>query len=184
MQSAPYTNNKQNKKLARGLLIGTVNSIFLGQFMSTTFPINTANIGKPADIPFRSSIDFQQQVLGLRAKRQEILAGNIANADTPTYKARDIDFGANLRAAIKGRAEDKNLNLTTTSARHLQGTNQIYSKDPELLYRVPAQMSADGNTVEMDHERNQFAENAIRYNASVGFVSGSLKTLMSAVQGQ
>ena len=135
-----------------------------------------------SSVYFRSGIDFQQAVLGLRAHRQEILAGNIANADTPTYKARDFDFQNALKEAIAGR-ESSALPLSMTSPAHLSGASEN-SGLPDLLYRVPAQMAADGNTVEMDHERNQFTENALRYNASVTFINGHLKSLLSAIQPQ
>lgn len=131
-----------------------------------------------------SSIDnalaFQQQALGLRAHRQQILAGNIANADTPHYKARDFDFSSALKNAMAGRASG-DLPMSTTSAGHLQ--NGVNAGMPTLMYRKEMQSSVDGNTVSMDIERAQFSENAMQYEAGVRFISGKLKTLMSAVQG-
>ncbi len=120
-----------------------------------------------------------QQALTLRAHRQQVLAGNIANADTPHYQARDFDFATALRDALAGRSEG-NLNLVTTSERHFQG-----SADPgtvRLMYRQASQASADGNTVDMDVERAQFAENAIYYEAGMSFLSGKVKTLLAALQ--
>jgi flagellar basal-body rod protein FlgB len=124
---------------------------------------------------------FQQQALGLRAHRQQVLASNIANADTPNYKARDFDFSAALKDAMAGR-NGGNLPLASTSGRHLQGSGD--SGPARLMYRKETQSSVDGNTVNMDVERAQFAENAIQYEAGITFISGKIKTLLSAIQGQ
>ena len=126
--------------------------------------------------------NFQQAALGLRAQRQQIIAGNIANADTPNYKARDIDFSAALKNAVARRDAGGSLALAATSSRHLQGTSD--SGPVRLLYRTPMQPSADGNTVEMDVERAAFSENAIRYEAGLRFITGRVKTLLTAIQGQ
>ena len=126
-----------------------------------------------------NALSFQQQALGLRAQRQQILAGNIANADTPNYKARDFDFSAALKAAVAGRSSG-NLALATSNTAHFPGSTQ--ESTARLLYRNPVQPSADGNTVEMDIERAQFSENAVQYEAGVTFISGQIKTLLSAVQ--
>lgn len=128
-----------------------------------------------------NAFSFQQQALSLRANRQQVLAGNIANADTPNYKARDFDFSTALKDAVAGR-NGGNLALSSTSGRHLQGSGD--SGPAKLLYRQESQSSVDGNTVNMDVERAQFAENAIQYEASVTFISSQIKTLMSAIQGQ
>jgi flagellar basal-body rod protein FlgB len=124
---------------------------------------------------------FQQQALGLRAYRQQVLAGNIANADTPHYKARDFDFAAALQQAVAGRGEGS-LTLARTHAGHLPGSGGEDS--PRLLYRTPVQDSADGNTVEMDVERAQFADNALRYEAGLAFITHQLKLYTSALQQQ
>ncbi len=130
--------------------------------------------------PIDRALSFQQQALGLRAHRQQVLAGNIANADTPHYKARDFDFSTALKNAMAGRASG-DLTLTTTSVRHLTGGGDAGA--PSLLYRKETQSSVDGNTVDMDIERAKFAENAVHYEAGVTFISGKFKTLLSAVQG-
>ena len=119
-------------------------------------------------------------LLTLRANRQQVLAGNIANADTPNFKARDFDFASTLAKAVDGRGEGT-LALTTTSPRHLSGNAE--SGLSSLSYRQPTQASADGNTVEMDVERAQFSENAMYYEAGMTFISGQIKTLLTAVQG-
>ena len=126
-----------------------------------------------------NALSFQQQVLGLRAQRQQILAGNIANADTPHYQARDFEFSTALKEAVAGRSSGK-LTLATTDAAHLPGAAQESSA--RLLYRNPVQPSADGNTVDMDVERAQFSENAVQYEAGVAFITAQIKLLTAAVQ--
>lgn len=123
-------------------------------------------------------VNFHQQALGLRAKRQEILSGNVANADTPNFKARDIDFSSVLTEKLN--TESASNKLVTTSPKHIR----LRSDDvvQNALYRIPQQASADGNTVEMDTERAKFADNAIRYDASVNFISGQFRSLLSAIQ--
>ena len=128
-----------------------------------------------------SSLAFQQQALTLRANRQQVLAGNIANADTPNFKARDFDFAAALQNALSGRGEG-NLALATTSARHLPGSAEMAPMS--LMYRQPTQNGVDGNTVEMDVERAQFSENSIHYEAGMTFISGKIRTMLTAIQGQ
>ncbi len=122
---------------------------------------------------------FQEKALGLRAHRQQVLAGNIANADTPNYQARDFDFSTALQGAVAGR-RGGDLSLARTSARHLTtGGGQPAAR---LMYRVPTQNSADGNTVEMDVERAQFAENAVQYEAGLSFITHQIKLLNAALQ--
>ncbi len=124
---------------------------------------------------------FHQTALSLRAGRQELLASNIANADTPNYKARDIDFASALQGAMTGSTAK--LEMTQSSSAHLQGTTNDSILGAPALYRRPMQPSADGNTVEMDVERAQFADNALRYEASVKFISDDIKEVMQAIQG-
>ena len=124
---------------------------------------------------------LHQVALNLRAARQELIASNIANADTPNYKARDIDFSSALKGALGGTSTT--LQLEATAARHLSGddTGETVMGAP-VQYRVPVQPSADGNTVDMDVERAQFADNAMRYEASVRFVSSKAKNVLAALQ--
>lgn len=124
---------------------------------------------------------FQQTALSLRAARQELLASNIANADTPNYKARDIDFASALRNALAGTSTE--LPVAQTSPMHLEGKEGGTILGAPVMYRKPVQPSADGNTVDMDVERAQFADNALRYEASVRFVSEQLKATLAAIQG-
>ena len=123
---------------------------------------------------------FHQQALELRNFRQQLLASNIANADTPGYKARDINFGSALQAAIEKNSDKQTQGgaLKTTGA---SASNLVM--DQQVLYRTATQPSIDGNTVEMDTERAQFADNAVRIEASLTFLNGQIKTLLSAIQG-
>ncbi len=128
-----------------------------------------------------SSLRFHQEALNLRAQRQEILSANIAHADTPNYKARDIDFSSNLTQALERGRQSQSVALTSTSSRHLAG-NASSASSAELLYRTPNQSSMDGNTVEMDVERVNFADNALRYEANLTLISSKIKSMLSAVQ--
>ena len=130
---------------------------------------------------FDEAIAFQSKALGLRAYRQQVLAENIANADTPNYKARDFSFKSALDSAMAGRATG-GLAMERTAPGHLSGTTGRALAD--LKFRQPMQSSADGNTVEMDVERAEFAENALRYEASLTFINSRIKGLMTAIQGQ
>lgn len=123
---------------------------------------------------------FQQTALSLRGARQELLASNIANADTPNYKARDIDFASALKNALAGTSTE--LPVVKTSPQHLEGNAGSSVMGAPVMYRKPIQPSADGNTVDMDVERAQFTDNALRYEASVRFVSEQMKSMLTALQ--
>ncbi|MBT8067677.1 MAG: flagellar basal body rod protein FlgB [Gammaproteobacteria bacterium] len=112
-----------------------------------------------------------------RAQRNEVLSSNIANADTPNYKARDLDFGQVLKGA-----RQESINLKTTSDLHKQAWG-MSKQGAMTMYRVPTQPSLDGNTVSIDVEQAQFAENALQYRASLAFLDGSIRTLRSAIKG-
>lgn len=118
-----------------------------------------------------------ERALSLRAHRNEVLSSNIANADTPNYKARDLDFGQALKSA-----KLESISMTTTSDLHKQawGTSKDGAK---MMYRIPSQPSLDGNTVSTDVEQAQFAENALQYRASLAFLDGSIRTLRMAIKG-
>lgn len=131
-------------------------------------------------------LNFHQTALNLRTQRQQILASNIANADVPQFKARDIDFSKALQGALAQSGE--RVGLAVTSSRHLHpaagsGASAGSSTSPDLLYRVPHQDSIDGNTVDMDAERAQFADNAIHVEANLTFLNSQLKTMLAAIQG-
>jgi len=120
---------------------------------------------------------FNQNALDLRAFRQQLLAANIANADTPGYKARDIDFAAALSDIAAGRA----VTLRATDARHLAAPAS--DAPAAVLYRSPQQPSIDGNTVDMDVERNRFADNAVHYDANLTFLNSQIKLMLAAITG-
>lgn len=124
----------------------------------------------------------QRVALNARTYRQELLASNIANADTPNYKARDIDFKSALQGALSGRNEGS-LDLNRTSERHLVGAASG-PLSAAVRYRTEFQSAVDGNTVNMDIERSSFAENAIQTEAMLTFINGRFRTLSAAIQGQ
>jgi len=128
------------------------------------------------------TVRFHQTALSLRGARQELLASNIANADTPNFKARDIDFASALQGAMNGSTEK--LAVAKSSTMHFDGNAGGSILGSPVMYRRPVQPSADGNTVDMDVERAQFTDNALRYEASVKFVSEKMKGILSAIQGQ
>lgn len=125
------------------------------------------------------ALDFYQQALGLRHQRQQVLASNIANADTPHYKARDFNFAEALSRASR---REGGLALSTTSARHIVGGTNGSGVARDLLYRVPDQPSLDGNTVNMDRERVQFADNSVRYQTALTMARARIQGLKSAMQ--
>ena len=128
-----------------------------------------------------SALRFHQEALNLRARRQEVLSANIAHADTPNYKARDFEFSSSLSKAVERGRQSTSMSLASTSSRHMAGEAQA-GGDSELLYRTPTQSSIDGNTVEMDVERVNFADNAMRYEANLTVLGSKIKTLLAAVQ--
>lgn len=127
------------------------------------------------------SMQLNGAALRLRAERQQVLAANIANADTPGFKAADFDFGRALKDAARGSAAQSGVRLTASVPGHIGGASS--STSALLAYRTPAQGSIDGNSVEMDAERARFADNAVRYEASLRFLNGQVKTILSAIQG-
>jgi flagellar basal-body rod protein FlgB len=110
-----------------------------------------------------------------------MLASNIANADTPNYKARDIDFSAAMTRALNQSAGAAT-ELTKTTSVHLKAQGSVDGSAP--LYRPSIQGNVDGNTVDMDVERNQFTDNAIRYEASLTILNMQIRNILSAIQGQ
>jgi len=120
--------------------------------------------------------------MNLRASRQEVLASNIANADTPHYKARDLDFASALSNAMGGNVGAP-MGLKQTSARHLQGEPGSPFGDA-LKYRTEYQGAVDGNTVNMDVERASFAENAIQYETLLTVMRNRFGDLRMAMQSQ
>ena len=117
--------------------------------------------------------------LRLRSQRLSLLASNIANAATPGYQARDIDFRAALERAASARATGSGSTSAALPARAEDAT----PFGAELLYRTAVQPSIDNNTVDIDVERAQFADNAVRYEANLMFVSTQVKAMLAAIQG-
>lgn len=127
-------------------------------------------------------LNFQKVAMNTFRFRQEILAANIANADTPKYQSRDIDFEKILREASNLETHEKKsiMNLHLTSKNHFNRKNiQYFVKN--LLYRIPDQPSADQNTVDMNRERINFLENSIRYHASITITNGYIKNMTSVL---
>lgn len=128
-----------------------------------------------------NSLDFQTQALVLRSERQRLIASNIANADTPGYQARDMDFASALREATGAqRPADA---MATTQRGHIAPPAGARA-EANLKYALQSQTSLDRNTVDMDRERATFADNAVHYEATLRFINGSVKTLTSAITGQ
>ncbi|HQU81041.1 MAG TPA: flagellar basal body rod protein FlgB [Azonexus sp.] len=138
----------------------------LGTTHTSHLPANENGLGKKTE-------DFQQKMLGIRAYRQQILASNIANADTPGYKAMDIDI-----TEAAGGEQSPPLQLNASSLGHLKGNTYWLN----LKYHVPSQAAADGNTVEMDVERQKFAENSLMYQFSLDRVGGEFKDMKELFQ--
>jgi flagellar basal-body rod protein FlgB len=143
-----------------------------------------------------NGMDFQAKALVIRAERQRVIASNIANADTPNYVGRDINFKEAMGAALNGgnsassltQSSSASSNDGTSHARHipLQSTLGSLSNDGStaLAYTIQSQPSMDGNSVDLDHERANFVDNSVRYEATLRFINGSSKTILSAIQGQ
>lgn len=128
-------------------------------------------------ISFDRALGIHEKALGARVQRAEILANNLVNADTPGFKARDIDF----RAALSG-AQDDVLRLSQTSGQHIPASGA--GADGDLLYRNPLQPSIDGNTVDSQVELAQYTRNAMDYQSSFQFLNSKFKGLVSAIKGE
>ena len=129
------------------------------------------------------TLDFQAQALVLRSERQRLIASNIANADTPGYVARDMDFAQALRQAT-GTLEPART-LAVSRPGHIGAPNGAPAAGAaSLRYAVAAQTNLDRNTVDMDRERASFADNAVKYEATLRFINGNVRTSLSAITGQ
>jgi len=128
---------------------------------------------------FNNIFGIHERALYAAADRASVLAANIANADTPNYKARDYDFAA----VLAGENAGGGLAMTRTHAGHLQSAD-AGSAAGELKYRIPYQPSQDGNTVEAPVEEAQFGQNAIRYQMSLDAISRQVSALQLAIAGQ
>lgn len=119
------------------------------------------------------------QALSARARRAEVLAANLANSDTPGYKARDLSFSGLL--AVDGGALPPVM-ARATHAAHVQPA-ALAASGGELLYRSPNQPALDGNTVDTQVEQAEFARNALHYQASLGFLNGRIRSILTAIRG-
>jgi len=131
-------------------------------------------------ISLENALGMREQALRLRSERANILSSNLANADTPNYKARDIDFRAEMQARM-GRADFAM--MKQTSARHIQlstSGDAGYSK----LYRTPGQPSIDGNTVEEHVEHAEFMKNSLEFQVAFTMLNSSFKGLSKAIRGE
>lgn len=129
---------------------------------------------------FDSYLGVHEPALHLQSRRAEVLASNLANLDTPGYKARDIDFKAALQMQDSNGMPSGM--LQTTNSKHIQPEEMMHGY--ELAYRNPYQPSLDGNTVEHQVELAAYSDNAMRYLATLRFVSGKFNTLQTAIKGQ
>jgi flagellar basal-body rod protein FlgB len=128
------------------------------------------------------ALDFQSQALVLRAERQRLIASNIANADTPGYQARELDFANALRQATGSSQRNSFGNgLATTHAGHVAGVQSL-REEPGLLYARHSQDAIDRNTVDLDRERASFADNSVKYEATLRFINGSVRSMLDAMK--
>jgi flagellar basal-body rod protein FlgB len=127
-------------------------------------------------------LGIHAQALGVESRRAQLLAANLANADTPNFKARDLDFKAALAAA--GAPASGVLPLRLTQGAHQDAAGATAAADPALLYRVPLAPALDGNTVDTQLEQATFAENAVRYQATLTLLNSRLRGLLTAITGQ
>lgn len=127
---------------------------------------------------FDDAFGIHPRALLLRSQRAEVIAANLANADTPGYKARDFDFQKALNQEMQGLVR-----VHTTHQRHIQPDPGLVP-EAQMLYRSPMQPSLDGNTVDTEREHTAFSANAIEYQASLGFLNGKISGLRKALRGE
>jgi len=133
-------------------------------------------------INFSKALGIHEQALGFRAQRAEVLANNIANADTPHYKARDLDFASVLAGQAERQAGGSN-SLVRTSQQHFDADGMQLA-DPGLRFRNPHHASIDQNTVDLQVEQSMYAENAVQFQASFTLLNNKFKGLMMALRGE
>ena len=133
-------------------------------------------------VPKYDSLAFGEQVLKLRTYRQQILGNNLANSDTPGFKARDINFADVLKNELAGQTRSGGLKLAVTNYAHLKGKVSI--ENPNLLYRVPNQPAMDGNTVDGDVELSELTKNSLFTESALTMLGGTIRSRMSAITGQ
>lgn len=131
-------------------------------------------------ISFSNALGIHEATLQLRTQRAEVLASNLANVDTPNYKARDIDFKAALKNQMS--ADSAATHMKATSDKHFGASGSMASAD--LKYRTPLLPSLDGNTVDEQTEMTRFARNTMDFQASFQFLNGKFKGLSKAIKGE
>ncbi len=129
-------------------------------------------------ISFNNALGIHQHTVGVRERNAEIISSNIAQANTPGFKAKGMEFDKALQAATSGA----NFGLNRTNERHIAATTNVTG---EKMYRLPTQPdTGDGNTVDVDLERNLFMQNQIRHQASLDFLGSKFKNLTKAIKGE
>ena len=131
-------------------------------------------------INFDTALGIHDTALILRSRRAAVLANNLANTDTPNFKARDMDFYRLLKQSAERQSAA--VTMAATHSQHQTGT--LEGSDSELLYRTPQQASIDGNTVEEQVEHAEFMKNALAYQASFEFLNSRFKGLKTAIRGE
>jgi flagellar basal-body rod protein FlgB len=124
------------------------------------------------------TLNFQTQALVLRSERQRLIASNIANADTPGYKSRDMDFARALKEATGAAGSSA---MAATQAGHISPPAGARS-DAQMLYGAASQTNLDNNSVDMDRERASFADNSVKYEATLRFINASVRTTLDAMK--
>ncbi|WP_313489311.1 flagellar basal body rod protein FlgB [Stutzerimonas nitrititolerans] len=133
-------------------------------------------------ISFDKALGIHEKALGFRAQRAEVLANNIANADTPNYKARDLEFSSVL-AAQAAKSQQGSFGVNLTNEKHIAAEG-LEIANPSLRFRTPHHASLDQNTVDLQIEQSTYAENAIDFQASFTLLNSKFKGLMSALRGE
>ncbi|WP_312724713.1 flagellar basal body rod protein FlgB [Stutzerimonas kunmingensis] len=131
-------------------------------------------------ISFDKALGLHEKALGFRSQRAEVLANNIANADTPNYKARDLDFSSVL--AEQSARSQGGFGVTRTSDKHIAEGLEI--ADASLRFRTPSHPSLDQNTVDLQIEQSNYAKNAVDFQASFTLLNSKFKGLISALRGE
>ena len=137
-------------------------------------------------VSFDQVFGVHQHTMKVRNNRAEILAGNLANADTPGFKARDIDFAEALHEAGKYQMQNNNAPMAKTASGHMDISDLDALKDPKIImkYRNPFQPdTGNGNTVEVSTERMNYMSNNIEYQATLSFLNDRISKLRSALKG-
>jgi flagellar basal-body rod protein FlgB len=133
-----------------------------------------------------STVDFHGKALVVRAERQRTIASNIANADTPGYVSRDVNFKAAMAEALEGKQQvAPAAPQATPDARHIPLQMRGSELNNSALgYTPPSQPALDNNSVDLDRERANFVDNAVRYETTLRFINGNSRTILSAITGQ